>query len=528
MDASPEKFQDITFASTTESLIISITNTPKLHYSHIYITTSFKSNAQEACNKTPTISPSSSKMLARTTLSTIALLMLTLFGQSNAWLVQFWDTQPHCALDHADTERGGQACQENCSLLGLEDVRTIRISDWDDGCTVSLYNGNSFPCEGDPVWELSKQEAADSGRLVDNNWTCLQDLNGMGIITLSRATEYKAIGTWFESAPSSFDDEAWQRIINADHNPTTSRSVSFQPFKNVFDELEPNSVLLASDWTWRKFLTPYTGSLFLTKVNACSHPTGVNVSEIPVPDAESVNNITDPHIVSLTWDFSWFAGKNLSDILGGNGSEFCWVQLDSSYDLPVNITNTFTDDIASNSTSCVPAFGQACVDAILRNVPGDCDWDSADLNFATIPECAGAFADSVHHNADGEAYLGDALNNSDPAQQPTNGETFYLKLSDPVNGTQSEKFNAVGNGLNVVLLNARIKAQTGYVQGSELLCTRVNTTKLAEKDTNGDGIAYVSEVVLLSGTQRQYSASPSSGCFWTMASLVCVVLYGLM
>ncbi|KAI1350225.1 hypothetical protein F5Y01DRAFT_161300 [Xylaria sp. FL0043] len=334
----------------------------------------------------------------------------------------------------------------------------------------------------------------------------------LSLSTFSRATLYKEVGTWFESAPSTWDEEAQQRIIAADSTPTISRSVNFQPFKNVFEDLDPGDVLLFSNWTWR-----------------------VNVTEIPVPDAQTATNLSDPHIISLTWDFSWYSGKTLNDILGGdNETEFCWVQMDSSYDLPANITNLFREDVAQNSTSCVPAFGQACVDAILHNVPGNCDWDTSRLDFTKIPECAAVFADSVHHNVGDEVFLGNVLNTDETyeseyaPQPPLNGGPFYLRLSEPVSGAKSEEFEAVANGLNIAILNARIRTDAGHVQGSELICTRVNATKLVERDVNGDGAVYVSEVVLLSGTRGRYSTLSSSSYVWTMASLLGAVIYGLM
>ncbi|KAI1312918.1 hypothetical protein F5Y03DRAFT_390619 [Xylaria venustula] len=331
-------------------------------------------------------------------------------------------------------------------------------------------------------------------------------LFSISTLSVCKAIQYEAQLAWLESAPDSFDDEAEQRLINADHNPTLSRSVSFQPFKDIWGDLDADSALQDSDWTWR-----------------------VNVSDVAVPDATHLEkNITDPHIVSLTWDFSWPGNDNLSDILGGNGSEFCWVQLDSNYDFPVNVTNTFTEDIATNS-SCVPALGKACVDAILKIVPNNCVWESVDIDFTRFPECAGAFADSVHHNTEGEAYIGNFLNNTDPTFQLSSGGPFYLRLSVPVNGAQSETFNAVANGLNIVLLSAKIResrseAQHGYVQGSELLCTRVNATKLADKDQDGDGTAYVSEVVLLSSAQSLFS----SIYFWRTAALIAGIMSALM
>ncbi|OTB08124.1 hypothetical protein M426DRAFT_7930 [Hypoxylon sp. CI-4A] len=126
-------------------------------------------------------------MYALRTLTTIGLTMLPLLAQTtNAWLVEMWDSQPNCGDNGgaADTERGGVAFQENCSLLGLEDVKAAKISDWDDGCKVSFYNGapENAGCLGDPVWEKFKEEVAHDGRLVDNNWSCQIGLEGKGIM----------------------------------------------------------------------------------------------------------------------------------------------------------------------------------------------------------------------------------------------------------------------------------------------------------------------------------------------------------
>ncbi|RYO87782.1 hypothetical protein DL766_004620 [Monosporascus sp. MC13-8B] len=70
-------------------------------------------------------------MHASSTVTRTVLTMLPLLSQTSAWLIEFWDTQPNCG-DHggtADTERGGLPCQESCSLLGLEDVQAMLISD---------------------------------------------------------------------------------------------------------------------------------------------------------------------------------------------------------------------------------------------------------------------------------------------------------------------------------------------------------------------------------------------------------------
>lgn len=114
-------------------------------------------------------------------------------GQSHGWLLEFWDTQPNCGDNggSADTERGGLVGQGYCSLIALEDIKAMKISDWDDGCKVSLYAGTS-PCSGEPVWEAYKEEMAEQNLLVDNNWTCKIGLEGHAILYAEYNCEDKA------------------------------------------------------------------------------------------------------------------------------------------------------------------------------------------------------------------------------------------------------------------------------------------------------------------------------------------------
>ncbi|KAI0441746.1 hypothetical protein F4803DRAFT_551764 [Xylaria telfairii] len=187
-----------------------------------------------------------------------------------------------------------------------------------------------------------------------------------------------------------------------------------------------------------------------------------------------------------------------------------------SYDLPVRVVNAFTEDVAKNGTSCAPAFGQDCVDAVLRNILVSSDLKFAGIPFLMLLECAEVFAGTTHRHDGGQISIGNIPNDTDSAYQAKNNDTFFLNLSNPVNGTRRKKFNAVANGLNIILLGARIPTsnspvQSDHVQGSELLCTRVKATKLPDKDDDGDGTAYVSDVVLLSECRSLYSTSPSSG-----------------
>ncbi|RYP04163.1 hypothetical protein DL764_004630 [Monosporascus ibericus] len=128
-------------------------------------------------------------MHASSTVTRIVLTILPLLSQTSAWLVEFWDTQPNCGDNGgaADTERGGLPYQENCSLLGLEDVQAMLISDWDDGCKVSLFDGSpsSALCMGEPVWEKYKEEVAEDGNLADNNYSCQVNIEGRGVTYVS-------------------------------------------------------------------------------------------------------------------------------------------------------------------------------------------------------------------------------------------------------------------------------------------------------------------------------------------------------
>lgn len=181
--------------------------------------------------------------------------------------------------------------------------------------------------------------------------------------------------------------------------------------------------------------------------------------------------------------------------------------------------NAFTEDVTKNGTSCVLAFGQACVDTILNNVPVNCYLNFAGIPFSMIPECARVFAGTAHHNYGGHISIGNILNDTGSAYQAKNNDILFLNLPNLGNGKQSKKFNTVANGLSIILISAKILTSNGlvqsdHVQGSELFCTRVKTTKLPEKDEDKDGTAYVFEVVLLSGCRSLYSTFSSSGYVW--------------
>ncbi|KAI1362293.1 hypothetical protein F5Y08DRAFT_312631 [Xylaria arbuscula] len=265
------------------------------------------------------------------------------------------------------------------------------------------------------------------------------------------------------------------------HNqhPNLSRSATFQPFKNAWADLAPDSVLRDTEWTWR-----------------------VNVSQFYAPyNGSSVAERSDRQaFVSQTFDFSWSGDTNISEALDGDTGVLCITQFQQGFDLPVNVTNALTD-----GTSCVPAFGQACVDAILNRVPtptpergciGNSNGDY--LAFPRLAECSGSFS---LHNFDSLTFgVGPDLGNA--TAQIDSGDTFWVNISGPVLGNETWLYEKTANQISFMLLVTTLptskEPNASTVTGKELLCLRANNTKLPEVDVNRDGIALVGEVVLLS------------------------------
>ncbi|KAF2964667.1 hypothetical protein GQX73_g8890 [Xylaria multiplex] len=283
---------------------------------------------------------------------------------------------------------------------------------------------------------------------------------------------------WFQSVPDQIAGPLpvpSDLIVYQDQNPNVSRSATFNPFENTWAELGPDSVLRNAEWTWRvnvsQFYAPYNGS-------------------DAVPSDRQA-------FVSQTYDFSWSTEGNISEALDGATGPLCITQLNAWTDLPVNVTNGLTD-----GTSCIPALGQACVDAILNKTPRPsieegCKWGDYG-RFDEMPECRGSFGrDRGLFGTFGAGFsLGDATN------QINSGDTFWVNMSGPVLGYETWLYETVANQIQLLLFSALLptstQSNTSTVPGMELLCLRANNAKLPDFDINKDGIAVVGEVVLLS------------------------------
>ncbi|KAI0198045.1 hypothetical protein F4808DRAFT_437462 [Astrocystis sublimbata] len=310
-------------------------------------------------------------------------------------------------------------------------------------------------------------------------------LLSFGSSVIAQEPEEGPFPGWFSPAP---DDEFGplpvpsDLIVHHNQNPNISRSGTFKPFQDTWEWLRSDSVLRDAEWTWRvnvsQFYAPYNGT---------------NISEVAKRGDYQA-------FVSQTWDLSWPIEGNLSEALDDARSTLCITQLGAGIDLPVNVTNSLKDD----DTSCVPALGQACVDAILKQISppdekGSCHTANQHL-FSLIPECYGSFGrDRGPFNS--TTTIGYSLGNK--SQQINSGETFWVNVSGPVLGNEIVQYQTAANQMQVLHLSALLptthnSSDTFMLHGKELRCLRANTTKLQDVDVNGDGVATVGEVVLLS------------------------------
>ncbi|KAI1122994.1 hypothetical protein F5Y10DRAFT_252869 [Nemania abortiva] len=285
------------------------------------------------------------------------------------------------------------------------------------------------------------------------------------------------------SLPNDLNPSSLELVINAQQHPNATRGVVFKPF-------ESGTASIADlEWTWR-----------------------INVSDFAAPNAEPDPvsggfQTTDTHIITTSYDFNWLGPQNSSTELSGTAARFCLTVADSLTDLPANITNAYTEN-DTNSVSCVSTLGQACVDAILSSsrftgdpINGYCRGPSQ--IWSGIPACQTTFGYTrmVSRYFDlVTSSRGFSNETSGITNAFTNGGGWFGYFSSPQNGSGSNEYYTAVNRLHVVMVNPILAPQgdfeRGYTQNPQLLCMRVNATKLATNDTNGDGVTWTSEAVL--------------------------------
>ncbi|KAI1826871.1 hypothetical protein F4861DRAFT_495488 [Xylaria intraflava] len=309
------------------------------------------------------------------------------------------------------------------------------------------------------------------------------------------------------SFPSGLDAYSKGIFTNAQQHPNATRGVTFEPFGSEGNT--PNLKLGNIEWTWR-----------------------INVSDFAAPNAIPDPTLgtyptVDPHIVTTSYDFTWSGPKNWSTELQGLEDRFCLAVVDFT-DLPVNVTNGFTES-DTNSTSCVPALGQDCVNAILSasqsKQPFAGPSCNIDLNWSEFPECQNTlgYADKVTKFSLSSFMPGFSEEiGKNITTDFINGRGWYGYVSPPQNGSGSSAYYTALNRLHIAAINPLLSAGVGLTQGPELLCMRVNATALPTGDTNGDGVTLTSEAVLEPPTSAGYSVHRNLD--WTSVSMWLVSL----
>ncbi|RYP04162.1 hypothetical protein DL764_004629 [Monosporascus ibericus] len=306
---------------------------------------------------------------------------------------------------------------------------------------------------------------------------------------------------WGLSLSDDIEPPAREVIQRANRDPTLTRSVPLRPFERYWGFLAEDSVLRDAEWTWR-----------------------INISNIEAPDADNYygDAIADPHVTSVTYDFSWSADGNISTALDGASGPLCVMTLQDAVDLPVAATNGYTED-NGDSSSCEPVLGRECVAALLAQVPKprgtDCMFPIR-TPWSEVPECRDSFGAFSPY---GQSFMDWPLrrNVSDDRdggrREWLSGQVFYSNVSKPLDGGNSRLYNYMANRVHIMMIS--VELPTGHegqrAGGPELLCMRVNATELPEVDTDGDGVAFTYETVLESkGAQIPLLGYYRSSCLW--------------
>ncbi|KAF7536135.1 hypothetical protein G7054_g4776 [Neopestalotiopsis clavispora] len=315
-----------------------------------------------------------------------------------------------------------------------------------------------------------------------------------------------------ESIPyPSVDNETFTLIAAAQANPNLTRDIAIKPFNSVSSDSSEHG-LADVEWHWR-----------------------VNISDVATPNAQ-VDKISDAHIVSTSYDFSWPETQEIPAELNNTSSALCITIADAPVDMPVNVTNAYTEDDAG-SASCVHALGQACVDAILASAGRPVTSEAGPMcsapreSWAELDECrntleyaskSGGSERFFATSSFNVSYYGGSSNGS--AGGLASGEGIFGTFSAAQNGSGSAEYYTAANRLQIMMINPILQSSGGfeYAAGAGLYCMRVNTTKLPGYDAESDDVTWTSEAVLDSlGTSIQAHAV---GAVSLMVSIFCAMV----
>lgn len=210
-------------------------------------------------------------------------------------------------------------------------------------------------------------------------------------------------------------------------------------------------------------------------------------------------------MASTVYDFSWTGGGNISDAFDGAKGSLC-LSVAFNYDFSVDVLNKHTED-SGDSVDCGPFLGSECIDALRKDAltAGQGNRCPA-FNLTASPACvsslgilatdtyAGEFP-SEHPEAAGFVLQlnGTDYGNGSALPEWNSGDAFFTHSFQPLSGSRNRTFVEQANTLHIVMLNPQLEARRGSVGGPQLMCMRVNATKLPDRDPNHDGVARLGE-----------------------------------
>ncbi|KAK6205925.1 hypothetical protein LQW54_008117 [Pestalotiopsis sp. IQ-011] len=328
----------------------------------------------------------------------------------------------------------------------------------------------------------------------NNSGTRLLLWSALGVAVNAKGSLDGLVSPGASVPANSYNNSTTERATIAQQNPNATRKINIKPFAAVsgtHSELDITDI----EWTWR-----------------------VNISKFAAPDVRDAYKAVDPHLVSISYDFSWSDPVPAS--LANAWSGLCITASDAT-DMPANVTNTLTYDGVSDSADCALALGQSCVDAILAAAGTPIATENGTIcNTPTTPwseldECSSTLGYNARANgySSGSEITWDlgfytstnttTSNGTTPRRARESGSGLYGHFSGAQNGSDVTEYYSAANRIQIMLVNPMLQLDSGvggkggsYATGPVLYCMRVNATKLPTKDTDGDSVVYTSEAVL--------------------------------
>ncbi|KAL0944788.1 uncharacterized protein CTRU02_202675 [Colletotrichum truncatum] len=264
------------------------------------------------------------------------------------------------------------------------------------------------------------------------------------------------------SIPYGLEGRSADVVKDAVTRPNTTNS---QEFSLLFDKTD-------TDWTWR-----------------------INVTDIALPHLEGqlegdLESIVNPHLISISYDFEWPGGGNMSQAMGDFTGSFCVTSIVSPIS-PYGDNGLPTTD-GGNGNGCESVLGPDCVKAILKGSNSKSSNECVDpsLEWHRIPECNSALdlqlysmsTFDVHGKIDGSFYT--ALRDGSANTTRYSGSGFYGRSTGVVNGSEAPGMYAeFYDQLHVMMVGYAHEGKNN----TQLLCMRPNGTTSSDEEPTPTG-----------------------------------------